>query len=57
MKDVSLVVARYGQEGRIGGFLGVLGPTRMQYGRAIAVVRYMTQVMNELLAEVYGFDE
>jgi len=55
MKDVSLVVARYGQEGGIGGLLGVVGPTRMQYGRAIAVVRYMTQVMNELLAEVYGY--
>jgi heat-inducible transcriptional repressor len=55
MKDVSLVVARYGQEGRIGGLLGVLGPTRMQYGRAIAVVRYMSQVMNELIAEVYGY--
>ena len=57
MKDVSLVVARYGHEGKIGGLLGVIGPTRMQYGRAIAVVRYMTQVMNELLAEVYGFEE
>ncbi len=57
MKDVSLVVARYGQEGKIGGLLGVIGPTRMQYGRAIAVVRYMAQVMNELLAEVYGFEE
>src|SRR5437667_2563467 len=55
MKDVSLVVARYGQEGGIGGLLGVVGPTRMQYSRAIAVVRYMTQVMNELLAEVYGY--
>ena len=54
MKDVSLVVARYGQEGKVGGLLGVVGPTRMQYGRAIAVVRYMTQVMNELLDEVYG---
>jgi len=56
MKDVSLVVARYGREGKIGGLLGVVGPTRMQYGRAIAVVRYMTQVMNELLAEVYGYE-
>src|SRR5579872_5729935 len=55
MRDVSLVVARYGQEGKVGGLLGVIGPTRMQYGRAIAVVRYMTQVMNELLAEVYGY--
>src|SRR5579863_3368766 len=57
MRDVSLVVARYGQEGKVGGLLGVIGPTRMQYGRAIAVVRYMTQVMNELLAEMYGFEE
>ena len=57
MKDVSLVVARYGQEGKVGGMLGVIGPTRMQYWRAIAVVRYMTRVMNELLAEMYGFDD
>ncbi len=57
MKDVSMVVARYGQEGKIGGLLGVIGPTRMQYGRAIAVVRYMTRVMNELLAEMYGYDD
>ncbi|HEX4206101.1 MAG TPA: heat-inducible transcriptional repressor HrcA [Ktedonobacteraceae bacterium] len=56
MKDVSLVVARYGQEGKVGGLLGVIGPTRMQYGRAIAVVRYMTQVMNELLSELYGYE-
>jgi heat-inducible transcriptional repressor len=56
MRDVSLVVARYGREGKIGGLLGVIGPTRMQYGRAIAVVRYMAQVMNELLAEVYGYE-
>lgn len=56
MKDVSLVVARYGREGKIGGLLGIIGPTRMQYGRAIAVVRYMAQVMDELLAEVYGYE-
>jgi heat-inducible transcriptional repressor len=57
MKDVSMVVARYGQEGKVGGLLGVIGPTRMQYGRAIAVVRYMVRVMNELLAEVYGYEQ
>jgi heat-inducible transcriptional repressor len=57
MKDVSLVVSRYGREGQVGGLLGVIRPTRMQYGRAIAVVRYMTQVMNELLSEMYGYDE
>jgi heat-inducible transcriptional repressor len=57
MKDISLVVARYGQEGKVGGLLGVIGPTRMQYGRAIAVVRYMARMMDDLLAEVYGYDD
>ncbi len=52
MKDVSLVVSRYGTEGQVGGLLGIVGPTRMQYSRAIAVVRYMTEVMNDLLAEL-----
>ena len=56
MRDVSLVLARYGQKGKISGMLGVIGPTRMQYGRAIAVVRYMSQVMNELLADLYGYE-
>ena len=57
MKDISLVVARYGQEGKVGGLLGVIGPTRMQYSRAIAVVRYMARMMDDLLAEVYGYDD
>jgi len=52
MKDVSLVVSRYGTEGQVGGLLGVVGPTRMQYSRAIAMVRYMAEVMNDLLAEL-----
>ncbi len=56
MKDISLVLARYGQQGKVSGLLGVIGPTRMQYGRAVAVVRYMAQVMNELLADVYGYE-
>lgn len=55
MKDVSLVVSRYGEEGKVGGLLGIVGPTRMQYGRAIAVVRYMAKMMDELLAE-YGYE-
>ncbi|GCE48672.1 heat-inducible transcription repressor HrcA [Thermosporothrix hazakensis] len=56
MKDVSLVVARYGKEGQVGGLLGVIGPTRMQYDRAIAVVRYMANVMTELISELYGYE-
>ncbi len=54
LKDMSVVVSRYGVEGQVSGLLGIVGPRRMQYGRAIAVVRYMTQMLNDLLSELYG---
>lgn len=54
--DMSIILSRYGLPGKATGILGVIGPTRMQYGRAIAIVRYMTQVMNDLLAEFYSAD-
>ena len=53
LKDVSIVLGRYGLPGQPGGLLGIVGPTRMQYSRAVAMVRYMTQVMNELLSDFY----
>lgn len=53
MAGMSVVAARYGAPGRPGGLLGIVGPTRMQYGRAIAVVRHLTQVLNDLLSEAY----
>ena len=53
---VSTDVEKKIKEGKVGGLLGIIGPTRMQYGRAIAVVRYMAQVMDELLADVYGVE-
>lgn len=56
LKDMSVVVSRYGVRGQVGGMLGVVGPTRMQYGRAIAVVRYMTEMLNDLLSELYGVE-
>jgi heat-inducible transcriptional repressor len=54
LKDVSLVLSRYGLPGQASGILGIVGPTRMQYARAIAFVRYMTEVMNDLMADLYG---
>jgi heat-inducible transcriptional repressor len=54
MKDMSVVVSRYGVPGQASGLLGIVGPTRMQYDRAIAVVRYMTRMLDDLLGELYG---
>ncbi len=52
--DVSLVLSPYGIRGKASGVLGVLGPTRMPYGRAISAVRYIAHLMDSLMADVYG---
>lgn len=54
MQEVSLVFAPYGAPDRALGLLGVLGPTRMPYPRAIPTVRYVSFLMNELIHSQYG---
>ena len=44
-RNYSLVTARY-QVGETVGTVGVLGPTRMDYGRAIALVENMATLLN-----------
>lgn len=53
MQDVSLVLASYGQPGHALGVVGVLGPTRMKYPQAIGTVRYVSDLMNELVEQLY----
>lgn len=54
MHEVSLVFAPYGEPDQALGMLGVLGPTRMSYPRAIPTVRYLSNLMNELITSHYG---
>jgi heat-inducible transcriptional repressor len=54
LRECSMVLARYGVSGRATGALGVLGPTRMSYGRAISAVRYVAGLMSDLMYEMYG---
>ncbi|MFQ5612478.1 MAG: heat-inducible transcriptional repressor HrcA [Anaerolineae bacterium] len=57
LSDISIVLARYGAADGISGALGVLGPLRMPYGRAVSVVRYMSELMSDLLSDLYGRSE
>jgi heat-inducible transcriptional repressor len=54
LSEVSVVLARYGIHDQATGALGVLGPIRMQYGRAVSVVRYVSQLMSDLISDLYG---
>ena len=54
MSDFSLVMSRYGSVGRAVGVMGVLGPLRMPYGRAISAVRYVAGLMSDLVGTIYS---
>jgi heat-inducible transcriptional repressor len=45
MREASLVLTRYGSDDDIWGVLGVLGPTRLAYWRALPMVRFMAELM------------
>ncbi|MCH8995191.1 MAG: heat-inducible transcription repressor HrcA [Chloroflexi bacterium] len=53
MRACSVVIGAYGAPGVASGVLAVLGPTRMRYPRTISTVRYLANVMSELLSEHY----
>jgi len=53
---LSMVLGRYGTP-RTHGVLGVLGPTRMRYGRAVSAVRYVADLMSGMMDDVYGEPE
>lgn len=54
LKECSLVVSPYGVAGEATGALGVMGPMRMPYSRAISTVRYVAGLMSDLFRELYG---
>jgi len=50
----SVVLARYGVEEGVAGVLGVVGPLRMPYGRSVSTVRYMSQLLSDMLYRAYN---
>jgi heat-inducible transcriptional repressor len=54
---LSMVLSRYGVPGQMSGAIGVLGPTHINYGRAISTVRYVSSLMTNMLAELYEDNE
>jgi heat-inducible transcriptional repressor len=46
MREASLVLTRYGSDEDAWGVLGVLGPTRLPYWRALPMVRFMAELMD-----------
>jgi heat-inducible transcriptional repressor len=51
LRDCSIVLSRYGAPGLATGAVGVLGPTRMAYGRTISTVRFISGLLSDLVVE------
>ncbi|HNV34521.1 MAG TPA: heat-inducible transcriptional repressor HrcA [Bacillota bacterium] len=56
LRDCSIISASYGHAGKVMGTIGVVGPTRMDYSKAISLVRFMAEGISELL-ERASFDK
>lgn len=56
LRDYSVILARYGVDGEVAGVLGIIGPRRMPYPRSISSVRYVANVMSDLLIDLYSPD-
>jgi heat-inducible transcriptional repressor len=56
MHDYSVVVSRYGTPGGLSGAMAVVGPTRMRYPQTISTVRFISELMSEMLATYYDND-
>jgi heat-inducible transcriptional repressor len=51
--EYSVVLGRYGSPHQAAGMIGVIGPTRMPYARAIATVSYLSTVLGRLISGIY----
>jgi len=52
MRDCTIILAPYGNRHGTSGIIGVVGPTRMDYGRTLGVVRYVSAILSALSDEV-----
>jgi len=50
LSGCSLVASKYCSGGRVMGTVGIVGPTRMEYARAVVLVDYLAGVLSRLLS-------
>jgi heat-inducible transcriptional repressor len=53
LRSCTVVLTTYGPTRRIRGVLGVLGPTRMDYGQVVARLQAVARRASERMSEVY----
>ncbi len=54
LHDCSTITATYQINGKVIGSVGVIGPTRMDYEKAVSIVEFMTRHLSQLMKDFYG---
>lgn len=54
LSQVSIVLTGYGIANQVSGVMGIVGPMRMSYGRSVSIVRYMSNLMSDLIRDLYN---
>jgi len=54
LSDCSVILAKYGSPGYVTGTLGILGPIRMYYGRSISTIRFISNLLSDMVVEQLG---
>jgi heat-inducible transcriptional repressor len=54
IEDCTLITSPFALDERTHGSLGILGPTRMEYARAISLVEYAAKLLSRILARQTG---
>ena len=52
IKDETVILARYNLPHNFRGSLTLVGPTRMDYGKNIGLIRYTTEELNKLAKKI-----
>jgi Transcriptional regulator of heat shock gene len=50
LNDCALVLGGYTVDNQIVGGLGIIGPKRMDYGKTIATVQYVSETLSNILS-------
>lgn len=56
LQPYGIVIGSYGLDANVTGLIGIVGPTRMYYERSISTVRYMADLMSDMMQELYYRD-
>jgi heat-inducible transcriptional repressor len=54
LQDSSLIAAPYAFQGKAGGSVGIIGPTRMHYAKLMSHIDYFARVLSKLVNEAFG---